>query len=253
MLPEYIAHERIGRTQRAILHGMVTPLRTWDFAAAQRPDHFVANSRATAGRIAKYYRRPATVIEPPINAAEFAGGDGAIEPYFLIVSRLQSYKRLDLAIAAAAQAGARLRIAGRGPDEQRLRALAGPGVEFLGKVSDAERVRLFQRCAALIVPGREDFGLTALEVQAAGRPVIAYGAGGALETVIEGVTGVFFREQTFEALAVVLRRFDPAAYDARRCREQALRFDVAAFRRRLQDHLDTLVAAHREAREGEAP
>ena len=113
----------------------------------------------------------------------------AIEPYFLIVSRLQSYKRIDLAVQAASRLGLPLRIVGRGPDEARLRALAGPTVEFLGRVPDAERVRLLQRCTALIVPGSEDFGLTALEAQAAGRPVIAYGAGGSLETVVEGQTG----------------------------------------------------------------
>lgn len=245
MYPEYIAHERLSRPQRYILKGVVTPLRTWDYVAAQRVDSFVANSHTTAARIRKFYRRDATVIEPPILADEFAGGDGVIEPFFLVVARLQSYKRIDLAVQAANRLGIRLRIAGRGPDESRLRHMAGPNVEFLGWVSDAERVRLFQRCSALIVPGQEDFGLIALEVQAAGRPVIAYGAGGSLETVVEGVTGVFFRQQTVEALEAALRRFDPAAFDPARCQEQARRFDVSTFRQRLATHLDILMAAHR--------
>jgi hypothetical protein len=183
MYPEYIAHERLTRMQRYILKGMVTPLRTWDYVAAQRVDHYVANSRTTARRIAKFYRRSATVIEPPIRAAEFAGGDGVVEPYFL-------------------------------------------------------------RCTALIVPGKEDFGLTALEVQAAGRPVIAYRAGGSLETVVDGTTGAFFREPTPEALAAALRCFDPAAFDPEQCREYARCFDVAVFRRRLAAHLDSVMAGH---------
>jgi glycosyltransferase involved in cell wall biosynthesis len=252
MYPEYIAHERLTRMQRYILKGVVTPLRTWDYAAAQRVDHYVANARTTARRIAKFYRRTATVIEPPIRACEFAGGDGVVEPYFLVVSRLQSYKRIDLAVQAANRLKIPLRIAGRGPDERRLRELAGPTVEFLGWVSNGERARLFQRCTALIVPGKEDFGLTALEVQAAGRPVIAYAAGGSLETVVEGTTGTFFREPTPEALAAVLRCFDPAAFDPEQCREYARRFDVAVFRRRLSAHLDSLMAGHGDEQNREA-
>ena len=245
MYPEYVAHEGLSRLQRTVLPFVVSPLRVWDYAAAQRVDHYVANSRTTQQRIATYYRRPATIIEPPIQTAEFAGGDGIVEPYFLIVSRLQSYKRIDLAVRAAARLGLPLRIVGRGPDEARLRRLAGTGVSFLGRVSDAERVRLLQRCAAVIVAGREDFGMVALEAQAAGRPVLAYAAGGSLETVVAGQTGAFFDEPTAESLEAALHRFDPAAYDPEACRANARRFDVEGFKRRMHDHIATLMQQHR--------
>ena len=245
MYPEYVAHEGLSRLQRTVLPFVVSPLRVWDYAAAQRVDHYVANSRTTQQRIATYYRRPATIIEPPIQTAEFAGGDGTVEPYFLIVSRLQSYKRIDLAVRAADRLGLPLRIVGRGPDEARLRRLAGTGVSFLGRVSDAERVRLLQRCAAVIVAGREDFGMVALEAQAAGRPVLAYAAGGSLETVVAGQTGAFFDEPTAESLEAALHRFDPAAYDPETCRANARRFDVEGFKRRMHDHLATLMQQHR--------
>ena len=245
MYPEYVAHEGLSRLQRAVLPFVVSPLRVWDYAAAQRVDHYIANSRTTQQRIATYYRRPATIIEPPIQTAEFAGGDGRVEPYFLVISRLQSYKRIDLAVRAASRLGLPLRIIGRGPDEARLRRLAGPGVAFLGRVSDAERSGLLQRCAAVIVAGREDFGLVALEAQAAGRPVVAYGAGGSLETVIPGQTGAFFEEPTAESLEAALHRFDPAAYDPETCRANARRFDVESFKRRMHAHIATLMQQHR--------
>jgi glycosyltransferase involved in cell wall biosynthesis len=247
MYHEYVAHEGLGVLERAVLPTLVSRLRTWDYAAAQRPDHYVANSRTTARRIAKYYRRQSIIIEPPIRTAEFAGGSGRIEPYFLIVSRLQSYKRLDLAIVAANRLGIPLRIIGRGPDEARLRALAGPTVEFLGRISDEERVCLLQRCSALLVPGREDFGMVSLEAQAAGRPVVAFGAGGSLETVIESKTGAFFQEQTVECLQQALHAFDPGAYDGEECRANARRFDVSRFSARLRSYLETLLAAHHES------
>lgn len=245
MYHEYMAYERLGLLRRAILPALVSRMRVWDYAAAQRVDHYVANSRTTARRIAKYYRRQSIIIEPPIRTADFAGG-GIVEPFFLIVSRLQSYKRIDLAVAAASRLGLRLRIIGHGPDESRLRELAGPSVEFLGRVPDDERIRLLQQCSALIVAGLEDFGMAALEAQAAGRPVIAFGAGGSLETVVEGETGTFFQEPTVESLQDALRRFDASDYNPEACRAQARRFDVSRFRERLGTYLDTLIAAHRE-------
>ena len=244
MYHEYVRHESLGAAQRVLLPPMLTRLRAWDYAAAQRVHHFVANSRATAARIAKYYHREATVIEPPVRTGEFAGGDGGVDPYFLVIARLQSYKRIDLAVQAATRLGLPLYIAGRGPDEARLRELAGPTVEFLGRVSDAERIRLLQRCSALIVPGREDFWLATVEALAAGRPVLAYARGGSLEIVLKGRTGAFFHEPTVDALVAALRAFDPGAYHSAACRAQARQFDVSAFRHRLRTHLDTLMEAH---------
>jgi glycosyltransferase involved in cell wall biosynthesis len=242
MYHEYVAHENLGALQRAVLPAIVGRLRQWDYAAAQRPDYFIANSKTTQRRIQKYYRRESVVIEPPIRVLEFQNQGATPEPYFLVISRLQSYKRIDLAIHAANNLGVPLLIAGRGPDESRLRAIAGPTVRFVGRVSDEERVRLLQRCSALVVPGREDFGLTALEAQAAGRPVIALAAGGSLETVLPGVTGEFFSHQSVEALEAVIRQFDAHSFTAADCVAQASRFDVEVFRKRLGSYLDTLIA-----------
>jgi glycosyltransferase involved in cell wall biosynthesis len=247
MYHEYLAHEGLGPVQRAALAPLVTPLRAWDFQAAQRVDHFIANSATTAARIQKFYRRPSVVIEPPVRTVDFAGGDDTFDDAFLLIARLQSYKRLDLAVQAATKSGKTLLVAGAGPDEKRLRSLAGPTVRFLGRVTNEERVRLLQRCAALVVPGREDFGLATVEALAAGRPVLGYAKGGTLEIVHPGTTGAFFHEPTVDALAKAMAGFDPAAYNPAACRERAAYYDVARFGERLTAHLDSLIATRRNA------
>ena len=237
MYHEYVERENLGPAQRALLPPLVSALRLWDYAAAQRVDHFIANSKTTAARIHKFYRREAVVIEPPIRVAEFDGEPAEVQPYLLVMARLQSYKRLDLAIEAANRLRVPLRIAGVGPDERRLRKLAGPTVEFLGRVSNPDRIDLYRHCRALIIPGTEDFGLNALEAQAAGRPVIAYGAGGSLETVVPGVTGVLYTDQSADALTEVLRVFDHTSFDPHACKTQACRFDESVFKERLLSFL----------------
>ncbi len=234
MYHEYVAHENLGRGQRALLQPVMSALRLWDYAAAQRVDHFIANSSTTVARIRKFYRRDAEVIQPPIRVAEFVGGqDDDVQPYYLVMARLQSYKRLDLAIEACNRLQVPLRIAGVGPDEARLRRLAGQSVQFLGRVSNPERINLYRHCRALIIPGVEDFGLNALEAQAAGRPVIAFADGGSLETVLPGLTGILYTEQSADALAEVLRGFDYSCYDPDACRAQAARFDESVFKERM--------------------
>ncbi len=249
MYHEYLAHERLGAVQRTALAPFITPLRAWDYQAAQRVDHFVANSASTAARIQKFYRRPSLVIEPPVRTADFAGGDGAFDEAFLLVARLQSYKRIDLAVQAASRLGKTLLVAGAGPDEKRLRSMAGPTVRFLGRVSNEERVRLLQRCSALIVPGREDFGLATVEALAAGRPVLGYAKGGTLEIVRAGTTGAFFHEPTVDALTEAMACFDPTAYDPHACRERAAYYDVERFQTRLMAHIESLITARRDAGE----
>jgi glycosyltransferase involved in cell wall biosynthesis len=246
MYHEYLAHEKLGPVQRAALTPFITPLRTWDYQAAQRVDHFVANSATTAARIQKFYGRPSVVIEPPVRTADFAGGDGTFDDAFLLIARLQSYKRIDLAVQAATRLGKTLLVAGAGPDEKRLRSLAGPSVRFLGRVTNDERVRLLQRCTALIVPGREDFGLTTVEALAAGRPVLGYAKGGTLEIVQPGRTGSFFQEQTVDSLAEAMARFDPTSYDPDACRQRAAYYDVARFQERLLSYLDSLITTRRD-------
>lgn len=191
---------------KSLLPILLTRLRQWDYLAAQRVDHFVANSKFVARRIAKYYRREAHVIYPPV-ATELFGEPQTPEDYFLVVSRLRPYKRVDLAIRAFNKLGMPLRVIGSGEQEAELKALAKPNITFLGQLSEADKVQQMSRCRALIFPQEEDFGITAVEALAAGRPVIAYGAGGALEIVSDGVTGKLFREQSWEALADTVIRF----------------------------------------------
>jgi len=229
---EYVERERLGRLPRLFLPALIPALRQWDRVAADRVDHFVAISRLVARRIAKFYRRPAEVIYPPVAVTRFTPVPDH-DDYFLSVGRLIPYKRVDLAVAAFNQTGLPLLIVGDGRDRPTLEQMAQPNVRFLGRLPDDEMRRLMARCRAFIFPGEEDFGITPLEAQAAGRPVIAYAGGGALETIVEGETGLFFREQTPESLADVVRRFDDRQFDPARIRANAERFDVARFREKL--------------------
>lgn len=232
MYHEYLRFERLPPGARGLLPIITSPLRVWDFAAAQRPDYFVAGSYNAARRIAKYYRRESDVVQPPIDASLFCPSDRH-DDYFLVVSRLQAYKRIDLAVDACNRLGLPLLVIGTGPDEARLRRLAGPTVRFLGRASDADVRSAFARCRALIFPGEEDFGLTPLEAQASGRPVVAYARGGALETVRAGETGVLFPEQTVESLTQALATFREDDFDSQFLRRHALKFDKHAFKSKM--------------------
>ncbi len=189
--------------------------RQWDVTTAARVDHFVANSRYVSGRIWKYYRRGSTVIYPPVDATAGYLAEKT-DDYYLVVSRLVPYKRVDLAIEACNHLGRRLRVVGTGPEEKRLRRLAGPTIEFAGKLDEQRLRECYARCRAFLFPAEEDFGMVPVEAQSFGRPVIAYGRGGALETVIgleEGgdprtATGIFFDQQTAESLAGAIGRFE---------------------------------------------
>lgn len=207
----------------------VARLIEWDRAAAQRPTRFVANSRNVADRIRKFYGRDSDVLHCPVDLNRFTVGSG-VGDYFLVASRLLPYKRIDLAIRAASLANVPLLVAGGGPDEQRLRRLAqGTTTTMLGFVSDARLNELVGNARAAIVPGEEDFGLVPLESAAAGRPTIAYRSGGALETIVDGETGVFFDHSSAESLAAAIRAFDALRFDARRLRTHAERFSPAQF------------------------
>lgn len=235
MYHEYVAYERLSRAARALLPWFVTPLRTWDYVAAQRVDYFIAGSHNAERRIAKFYRRESDVVRAPVDLSEFTPSDSPGD-YFLVISRLQPYKRIDLAVEACNRLGAPLKVAGVGPDLDRLRRMAGPSVEILGRVSDDERRALLAGCRAFIFPGEEDYGLTPLEAMASGRPVVAYRAGGALETVKEPVTGVFFERADSTSLAEALSglddRFDPNAI-----RRHAAGFDIPVFKRQMYETL----------------
>jgi glycosyltransferase involved in cell wall biosynthesis len=220
-------------------------LAAWDVRAAQRPTRLVANSRNVAARIARWYGRDADVLPCPVDVERFTRGAGR-GGYYVVVSRLLPYKRVDLAIAACAHAGVALQIVGSGPDERRLRALArGTATTFRGAVDDAARNAIVGDAIAAILPGEEDFGLVPLEAAAAGRPAIAYAAGGALETIVEGETGTFFHAPEPAALAAVLRQFDPARFDPLRLRAHAETFAPARFVARLRAIVDETAATRR--------
>lgn len=231
----YAAREHLPAALKVALKPVIAALRRWDHRVAQQPTlHFVAISAAIQTRIRRYYGRESQVIYPPVDVERYrpvAQHDDA----YLIVSRLVPYKRIDLAVKAFNRLRLPLLISGSGRDRAALESLAGPTVKFLGRVPDAELPGLLARCKAFIFPGREDFGITPVEAQAAGRPVIAYGAGGALETVIEGTTGTFFHEATPESLAQAVLSFDADAVDPLACRANAERFSVARFRREILD------------------
>lgn len=236
----YVEREGLGLAARTMLPVM-TALRAWDQLAGQRPDHFVAISRAIKERVAKFYRRESVVIHPPVETVRFQIADD-VGGYYFIVSRLVPYKRIDLAVRAFNLLGRPLVIAGEGRDRAALEAMAGPNIRFIGRLSDAELPRWMARARAFIFPGEEDFGIAPLEAQAAGRPVVAYAAGGALDTVIEGHTGTFFTEPTPEALAEAVRRLDGLFLDPQAIRAHARTFDSAHFKRRFMGYIETVMS-----------
>ncbi|MGH2344516.1 MAG: glycosyltransferase, partial [Chloroflexota bacterium] len=218
-------------------------LRGLDRRAARRVTVYVANSREVAARIADIYGRTAEVIYPPVDLARFASATPWRGEYFLTWGRLVASKRVDLLVRAAALANVPLVVAGAGPEEQRLRRLAGSTVRFVGRVSDQARLELIEGCRAVLFAAEEDFGLVPVEAMAAGKPVIAYGAAGALETVVSGITGEFFRPATAEALVPLLAGWEDNRYRVECCRERAARFDAALFRARIRALAENCLAA----------
>lgn len=231
-----------GMRTRALIAPVAHWLRVWDRVSADRVDHFVANSLEVAGRIRKHYRRDSELVYPPVDVERVRPNGLPAEDFYLVVSRLVPYKRVDLAVEAANRTGRRLVVAGGGPELRRLQAMAGPTVEFVGRVSDAEVADLMARCRAFLFPGFEDFGIAPVEAQAAGRPVVAFARGGALETVVPGVTGVFFEEQAADALIGALEEFEGQQFDPAACRRNAERFSSDEFARRFSAFVDAALA-----------
>jgi glycosyltransferase involved in cell wall biosynthesis len=232
----YSQREDMGALKRLVLKGLVRGLRMWDEDAARQPDHFIANSKAVAARILRAYGRHAEVIHPPIDLNRFRSSTERGD-YYLVLARLVSYKRIDLAVQACTLLGRRLLVIGDGPDRERLRALAGPTVSFLGRLSDEEVEYYAARCRALLFPGEEDFGMAPLEIAAAGRPTIAYRAGGAVETIVEGVTGMFFDQQEPQSLAAAIEQFEQVEWSGHALRHHAEKFGVDVFQERMRSFL----------------
>lgn len=234
---EYAAHEILPPALKVVLRPIIVQLRRWDYRAAQRVDHFVAISREVQTRIRRYYGRDSVIIHPPVDTTRFQPAPSH-DDYYLIVSRLVPYRRIDLAVRAFNQLGFPLVIVGDGRDRARLESEARANITFLGHVPDEDLPGLFAGCRAYILPGVEDFGIAPVQAQAAGRPVIAYRAGGALDTVAEGKTGAFFHEPTPEALSTAVRSFDPNAIDPQGCVQNAARFDAKMFKQKLRQFVE---------------
>lgn len=244
-LDAYVEREQMSPVVRQGLRPVMTAMRAWDRRTSGRVDRFIANSSAVRDRIRRFWECDADVVYPPVDTQRFAPvRDDQVGEYFLMVSRLVPYKRFDLAIDAFNALGLPLRIAGSGRDREALERRAGPEVQFLGHVSDDELAQLYARARAVVFMSEDDFGIAQVEAQAAGRPVIALGAGGALDTVVDGVTGVHVAEQTVESLIEAVRRFDGMSFATQRIVEHAQQFSA----QRFANELIRIVEETREAK-----
>ena len=235
---EYVASLRLGPLMRRFVLSFLSRLRVWDRLAADRVDRFVANSETVAERIRKYYRRDSVVIHPPVETRRLSP-TGLPGEYYLAGGRLVPYKRIDLVVEAFNNLGLPLRVFGEGPELEKLKASAKPNIIFVGKVSEKEKSELYRNAIAYIHPQEEDFGITAVEAMAAGRPVIAYRRGGATETVVDGETGEFFDEQSADALARAVRRLRPADFDHTVIRRHAEKFSKEIFVAKMKEFVET--------------
>lgn len=228
----YFGPDRVGKLGNRVLRPMLAALARWDRATEGRVHRYLAISQYVARRIALYYNRQSTLVYPPVDTEFYvppAAPNLSQQPKFLIVSALVPYKRVDLAMMAARQAGVGLTVVGDGPERASLQRYAGEGVELVGRLDDEEVRELYQSCTAAVLPGEEDFGIVPVEAQACGRPVVALGRGGALDTVIDGDTGVLVPETTVDALADGLRRAAATPWDPARIRRHAEQFSHARF------------------------
>ncbi len=232
-LPYEVSNPLIRR-----LVGYVLPLfRIADYHAAQRVSHFIANSKMVQDRIKEFYGRESVVIYPPVNVDRFTVSENS-EDFYLIVSRLVGYKAIDRAVEGLSKLGKRLIIIGDGPDRERLEGLAGPTIEFKGRLSDEEVTWHMRNCYAFVFPGLEDFGITPVEAQACGKPVLAFEAGGALETIESGTTGMFFPDPSAESLASVVPDFEAQSWNPMKIRANAEKFSEEVFLKRMISYME---------------
>jgi glycosyltransferase involved in cell wall biosynthesis len=233
--PAYFGPERLGRVAQALARHIVAPLARWDRDTAPRVHRFLANSAYVAGRIRRYYNREASVLHPPVDTGFFTPGSGAPGEFFLVVSALVPYKRIDTAIRAAARLGVPLKIVGTGPDADRLQSIPAPDIEFKGRVDDQQLRELYRGARALVLPGEEDFGIAPVEAQACGRPVVALGLGGACETVEHGQSGWLVPPgaspdaDNVEGFAAAMAAVDTLPLRPEQLHERASRFSVDRF------------------------
>ena len=247
LYPQYRA--AAGPLTRALMSLTAPSLRQWDVSTSHRVDHFIANSTYVAQRIERYYRRSAHVVNPPVDLSRFTQNRAsaqtrvpASQNYYLCAGQITPYKKIEIAVEACTRTGKRLVVLGAGATPS-LRRLAGPTVEFLGAVDDAAMNEHFANCSALLFPGVEDFGIVPLEVMASGRPVIAFAKGGALETVVDGRTGLFFKEQTVDSVVDAIHRFEAIAhlFEPETLRAHARSFDISVCKARLSELIQSLI------------
>lgn len=245
---KYLEYENLPKFVKTGLLPMLSILRIWDQMAAKRPDFWIANSKNVAAKLKKYYKVDSTVIYPFVDLEKFtqnssrrqslSASQRRSQNYFLVVSRLLAWKRIEIAIKAVNYLKCKLKIVGTGPAYKNLKRLAKNNVEFLGEVQDSDLVKLYFGCLALILPQEEDFGINVLEAQAAGKPVIAYGVGGAVETVVSGKTGVFFEEQTEDSLIGGIKKLKGLGIKSDDCRRNAEKFSKENFQKNLKKFVE---------------
>ncbi len=229
---QYFGPGRSPVPVRAAMFFLRDFLQRWDVRTSRTVDRFIANSRYVQERISRIYSRDSEVLYPPVDTGRFSLSDEN-DGYYLVLSALVPYKRIDIAVEAFSTLKERLIVIGTGSEERRLKAAATSNVEFVGYVPDAEVTRYLRRCRALILPGEEDFGIAPVEAMACGKPVIAYGKGGVRETVLDGITGILFAEQSASSLRHALQTFRGTSFDPGRMRAHAEKFDEASFRENL--------------------
>ncbi len=233
----YLERENMPTVLRTLLAPTLHKLRTWDAVAQLRVDMHIANSSIVADRIQKYYRRSCDIIYPPVDTTRFNISD-TVGEYYLVAARFAPYKRLDLAIQACNTLKRPLKVVGSGRQDEYLRSLAGPTVEFLGRVPDGQLTKLMAECKAYIMPGQEDFGISPVEANACGRPVIAYGAGGALDSQRDGISGILFGEQTVDSLCEAMVTLECTRFNPQLIRSHAQQFDTSVFRSKMMSIID---------------
>lgn len=243
---EYLQESNFNFFVNKAIPGLTNKLRLWDRVAADRPDKYVCISKYIASRIKKYYKKDAIVIYPPVDTSFYQPTD-KIGDYYLVVGRLIPYKKVDIVIKAFNDLGLPLKIIGSGPESKKLKKMAGENIEFLSDLSDKEVKNYYSKCLAFIAPQEEDFGITPVEAMASGRPVIAYNRGGLKETVIEGLTGTFFNEQTPQCLIDTIKKFRPDRYDPKRIRQHALNFSESSFKRRMKEMIENSFLKHQNS------
>lgn len=242
---KYLREFKYSNLTKKLIPFAMNYIRLWDKISSDRPDFYIANSNFVASRIRKYYNKTSDVINPPVNMKNFSISKN-VGDYYFMVGRALAYKRFDIVIDAFNTLGLPLKIMGKGPEMKVLKRRSNDNIEFLGYLEDGEMSKYYSGCKAFIFPSEEDFGITPLEAMASGRPVIAYRSGGALETVIEGKTGLFFNEQTPQAVIDIVKDFDSAEFDPAAIREHAGKFDKEIFKIKMKDYIEKRYAEFRK-------